>query len=72
VTANASPSGVQARIYFYAISFQSVNSNACGSIAPPIGGNLLFFLIDEMMKHFYKLKPWALKTVAAAASSFII
>jgi hypothetical protein len=32
-TANASPSGVQARIYFYAVSFQSVNSKACGSMA---------------------------------------
>jgi hypothetical protein len=34
--------------------------------------NHLFFLIDEMMKHFYKLQPWALKTVAAAASTFIL
>jgi len=31
-TANASPSGVQARIYF-AISLRSVNSIACGSMA---------------------------------------
>jgi len=31
-TANASPSGVQARIYF-AISLRSVNSIACGSFA---------------------------------------
>jgi len=33
VQADASPSGVQARIYFYAISFQSVNGKACGSKA---------------------------------------
>jgi len=30
-TANASPSGVQGTTFFYAISFQSVNSKACGS-----------------------------------------
>jgi hypothetical protein len=28
----------------------------------------LFFLVDEVVKHFYKIKQWALKTVAAAAS----
>ena len=31
VQINASLSGVQARIYFYAISLRSVNGNACGS-----------------------------------------
>jgi hypothetical protein len=34
--------------------------------------NLLFFLIDEIQSRQRKLKPWALKTVAAAASSFIL
>jgi hypothetical protein len=33
---------------------------------------LLFFLIDKVVKHSYKMKCWACKTVAAAASSFII
>jgi hypothetical protein len=36
------------------------------------GGNLLFFLIDEVLKMFYKLKPWACNAVAIAASSFIL
>jgi hypothetical protein len=39
VQANASPSGVQARIYFYAIFLQSVNGKACGSKA----NKFLFF-----------------------------
>jgi hypothetical protein len=33
---------------------------------------LLFFLIDEIQSRQRKWKPWALKTVAAAASSFIL
>ena len=66
-TANASPSGVQARIYF-AISLRSVNSIACGSKA----ASLFFYLVDEIQSRFYKIKQWALKTVAAAASSLIL
>jgi hypothetical protein len=30
------------------------------------------FLIDEMQSRFYKMKCWACKAVAAAASSFIL
>jgi hypothetical protein len=51
--------------FFYAVSFQSVNSRAYrqhGSFAI-----LLFFLIDVMLSRLYKIKQWALKTVAAAA-----
>ncbi len=36
-------SGVQARIYFYAISFQSVNSKACGSKA----ASLIFYFFES-------------------------
>jgi hypothetical protein len=38
------PSGVQARIYFYAISFQSVNSKACGS---KVATQLFYFLKND-------------------------
>jgi hypothetical protein len=55
VTASASPSGVQA-LSFYAISFQSVNSKACGSLAASL--IFYFFLIDELLKMFLKLKQW--------------
>jgi hypothetical protein len=53
VPANASPSGVQARIFFYAISFQSINGKAltlrsvlktCGSKANEF---LLFLKYNE-------------------------
>jgi hypothetical protein len=44
VPANASPSGVQARIFFYAISFQSVNGKACGSKA----ASLLFYFLETL------------------------
>jgi hypothetical protein len=30
------------------------------------------FFIDEVAKHFYKIKQWALKTVAAATNTLII
>jgi hypothetical protein len=30
------------------------------------------FLIDEMQSRFFKMKHWACKAVAAAASSFIL
>jgi hypothetical protein len=32
---------------------------------------LLFFLIDEVLKMFYKVEPWALKTVAAPMNLFL-
>jgi hypothetical protein len=60
---------VQARIYFYAISFQSVNGNACGSFA---ASPIFYFFDYKIFETFYKIKLWALKTVAAAASSFIL
>jgi hypothetical protein len=56
---------MQSMFCFYAVSFQSVNSKACGSkVAKP----LFIFLIDEVVKHFYKIKPWACNAVATAAS----
>jgi hypothetical protein len=33
---------------------------------------LFIFFIDEVLKMFFKLKLWALKTAAAAASTFIL
>jgi len=57
---------VQARIYFYAISFQSVNGKACGSMAASLLS--LFFLVDEMLNRLYKIKQWVRNAAAAAAS----
>jgi hypothetical protein len=57
----------KARLYF-AISFQSVNSSACGSMAASLC--FYFYLVDEMLNRLYKIKQRALKTVAAAAGSF--
>jgi len=69
VTASASPSGVQA-LSFYAISFQSVNSKACGSLAASL--IFYFFLIDEIQSRQMKMKHWACNAVAAASYSLMI
>ena len=56
--------------YFYAFSLRSVKGKAMqqhGSFAIP-----LFFLFDEDVRHFYKMKRWAYNAVAAATNTLII
>jgi hypothetical protein len=55
--------------HLYYHSFQSNNGIACGSFAASL---FFYFLIDEVLKMFYKLKPWALKTAAAATNIVIL
>jgi hypothetical protein len=51
-------------------AFQSNNGIAYGSIVASLF--FYFFLIDEIQSRQRKWKSWALKTVAAAASTFIL
>jgi len=60
------PEWCASTFFFYAISFQSVNSKACGSFAASLF--FYFSLVDTMLNRLYKIEHRALNAVAAAAS----